>query len=110
MRRVPAVLLFGVVIAVAIAGCGSTGHPAPGHSSRHTAGNVGPSQPRPAPDPVAGMTLAQLVGQVFMVGTTAGAAESVSLAAVSQLHVGNVFLSGRSHLGVAATAAVVDQF
>ncbi|HEX4442216.1 MAG TPA: glycoside hydrolase family 3 N-terminal domain-containing protein [Galbitalea sp.] len=109
MRRAPAILLFGTVIAVALSGCGSTGHPAPSHPSDN-AGSIASAKPRPEPDPVAGMTLAQLVGQVFMVGTTAGSAQSVSLRAVSELHVGNVFLSGRSHLGVAATAAVVGQF
>lgn len=52
------------------------------------------------------MTLAQQVGQLFMVGTTASGAQSVTLQAISALHVGNVFLSGRSHLGVAGTARV----
>ncbi len=55
------------------------------------------------------MTLAQEVGQLFMVGTNAKGAEPVTLDAISDLHVGGVFLSGRSHLGVAATARIVDQ-
>jgi beta-N-acetylhexosaminidase len=53
------------------------------------------------------MSLAQQVGQLFMVGTTATAAQQVTLTMIAKQHVGNVFLSGRSTLGVAATAAVV---
>jgi len=66
--------------------------------------------PTPDPDPIAGLSLAQRVGQLFMVGTHAGAAQAVTLSAVSRLHVGNIFLSGRSFAGVAATAAVVRHF
>jgi beta-N-acetylhexosaminidase len=61
-------------------------------------------------DPVAGMSLAQRVGQLFVVGTTASAAQQVTLDAVTQRHVGGIFLSGRSSLGVPATAAVVSTF
>jgi beta-N-acetylhexosaminidase len=103
MRPAPAALLLCTVVALALAGCTAPTHPT--HSS--SAGPVPATEP---PDPIAGMTLAQLVGQVFMVGTTAGAAEGVSLTAVSQLHVGNIFLSGRSSLGVAGTATVVNRF
>lgn len=53
------------------------------------------------------MSLAQQVGQLFMVGTTAYAVQGVSANAISSLHVGNIFLSGRSHLGIAGTAGVV---
>jgi beta-N-acetylhexosaminidase len=55
------------------------------------------------------MTLAQQVGQLFMVGTTAAGAEGVTLSAISSLHIGNVFLSGRSRRGVAGTATVVSE-
>ena len=55
------------------------------------------------------MTLQQKVGQLFMVGTPATQAGTTALDAVSGLHVGNVFLSGRSHAATAATAAVVSQ-
>jgi beta-N-acetylhexosaminidase len=63
--------------------------------------------PKPPPDPIADMTLAQRVGQLFMVGTAATTAEPVTLDAITSLHVGNVFLSGRSQLGVSATSLVV---
>ncbi len=69
------------------------------------------ASPTPAPvDPLAGMTLQQKVGQLFMVGTQATAADPTTLAAVGSLHVGNVFLAGRSHAGTNATAAIVKQF
>jgi beta-N-acetylhexosaminidase len=54
------------------------------------------------------MTIAQQVGQVFMVGTTAAAAQPVTLDLIRNEDLGNVFLSGRSKLGVAGTAAVVS--
>ena len=45
-----------------------------------------------------------------MVGSPATYADPTTLQAITELHVGNVFLSGRSHGGVAATRAVVDRF
>jgi beta-N-acetylhexosaminidase len=66
-----------------------------------------PAPTHTAPDPIAGLSIAQRVGQLFMVGTTATAAQPGTIAAISGRHVGNVFLSGRSHLGVTATAAIV---
>jgi beta-N-acetylhexosaminidase len=66
--------------------------------------------PTAPPDPIAGMTLAQQVGQLFMVGTTASAPESETLKAIRDRHLGNIFLSGRSTSGVAATAKVVARF
>ncbi|HEU5271567.1 MAG TPA: glycoside hydrolase family 3 N-terminal domain-containing protein, partial [Jatrophihabitans sp.] len=53
-----------------------------------------------------GMTEAQRVGQVFMVGTPAGSVSSQTVTDIQSYHVGNVILTGRSSAGVAATAAV----
>lgn len=64
----------------------------------------------PTPDPLASLSLAQRVGQLFMVGSTASAAQPVTLDALVNRHVGNIFLSGRTSLGVDATAAVVGKF
>jgi len=50
------------------------------------------------------MTLAQRVGQLFMVGSPATSASPATLAAVSRLHVGNVMLTGRSWAGTAVPA------
>ncbi|GAB3610728.1 glycoside hydrolase family 3 protein [Humibacter ginsengiterrae] len=92
-----------------------TGCAAATPQTHHTA-SVAPSH-RPTPtstptptDPLAGMTLQQKVGQLFMVGTQANAADPATLDAVTSLHVGNVFLAGRSHGGIDATKAVVSRF
>ena len=55
------------------------------------------------------MTQAQRIGQLFMVGAAATGASSASLSAVSDYHVGNVILTGRSSMGVAATRSVANR-
>jgi len=98
--------VFALSAAVLVlAGCASPA-PAP------TATTLPPVTPTPTvtPDPLAGMTVEQRVGQVFMVGTTATGAEAATLSAVRDKFVGGIFLSGRTHAGTAATAAVVAQF
>ena len=45
-----------------------------------------------------------------MVGTTTISANPVTLAAVSERHVGSIFLHGRQRASVAATKAIVTQF
>lgn len=104
-------VLAASAAALTLAGCASPG-PAPTRSS--TAARTPTETPRPTPtstpDPLANLTLQQRVGQLFMVGTPATAASQTTLDAVANLHVGNIFLSGRSHQSVAATKAVVDQF
>lgn len=58
---------------------------------------------------LAGWTLEEKVGQLLMVGTEASAASAAARSAITAHHVGNVFLSGRSSAGTAATASVVSQ-
>ena len=97
---------MGISVAVLVlAGCAS---PAP----QPTATTLAPSSPTStaAVDPLAGLTVEQRVGQVFMVGSTSTGAEAATLAAVRDRFVGGIFLSGRSQAGTAATAAVVAQF
>lgn len=104
MRRSSVALAAtGVALALGVAGCAT-----PVHSSGSPTSPL-PSTPTvtPTADPIAGMSLAQQVGQLFMVGTTASSAQTVTLDAISDQHVGNVFLSGRSTLGVTGTADVV---
>jgi len=60
-------------------------------------------------DVLAGMSLAQRVGQLFMVGTPASEASTATLTAISSDHVGNVMLTGRSNAGTAATRRVSDR-
>ena len=66
--------------------------------------------PSSAPDPLAGWTLEEKVGQLFVVGLDLGAGKQVSVDAVTKDHVGNVFLHGRSTAGVDAVRAQVDAF
>ena len=49
----------------------------------------------------------QRVGQLFMVAAKATGPEPATIAALEKYHVGNVYLSGRSQAGAAATAGVV---
>ena len=55
---------------------------------------------------LASMTLGQRVGQMFMVGTPATSASSATLSAITNRHVGNVMLTGRSYGGTATPARV----
>jgi beta-N-acetylhexosaminidase len=61
---------------------------------------------RTAETVLAGMTLRQEVGQLFMVGTPATSASPATLSAITHQHVGNVMLTGRSHGGTAVPARV----
>ncbi len=91
-------LLLAVATVAALAACTGTGSASP---------SPVPSTPSPTADPLAGLTLAQRVGQLFMVGTPAAAAAPGTLDDIGRLDVGGVFLSGRSTASVAATRDVV---
>jgi beta-N-acetylhexosaminidase len=102
--RRAAALAVGLGIAgLSLVACSPSGPPA-------ATMTLTPAPTHTPPDPIAGLSLAQRVGQLFMVGTTATAPQPDTIAAISRRHVGNVFLSGRSRLGVTATAAVVAKF
>lgn len=66
--------------------------------------------PTVTPDPLAGMSLQDKVGQMFMVGTSVEGANPTTLAAVRDDHVGGIFLHGRSDAGTQATADLIGQF
>ena len=66
--------------------------------------------PTATPDPLAGMSLPDKVGQMFMVGTSVEGANPTTLAAVRDDHVGGIFLHGRSDAGTPATADLIGQF
>ncbi|MDQ1483004.1 MAG: beta-N-acetylhexosaminidase [Actinomycetota bacterium] len=55
---------------------------------------------------LAGMSLQQRVGQLLMVGAKATGPAVATSRAINSYHVGNVILTGRSSLGVGATARV----
>jgi beta-N-acetylhexosaminidase len=96
--RPPAVVLAGLtLLTVALTACATT----PVVPSR----SPSPTATR-SPDPLAGLTLQQEVGQLFVVGTTAVGLQDVTVSAIRDRHVGGVFLSGRSLVGVEGNAAV----
>lgn len=115
-------LLVGA-LAAGLAAC-STSRPAPGDSAPSagagaasaTPAAAGPASSSPAPadptapatGPLAGWSLEQRVGQLLMMGVDAAEAPAGARRAVTSLHLGGVFLSGRSQGGTAATRAVVD--
>lgn len=124
-------LLLGAATAAALAGCDSTGTSASSGASTRTASSpagsaTAPTTPFPSASPTPseaaiaatttgaadgisldGWTLEQKVGQLLMVGVDAGSTTAPSRY-VTELHVGGVFLSGRSSRGDAATKSLVD--
>ena len=65
-----------------------------------------PAPPTPAEAALERMTLAQQVGQLFMVGTPATEVDARTKSQIHRFHVGNVMLTGRSHGGVRKPARV----
>jgi beta-N-acetylhexosaminidase len=97
-RTIPTCALAALIVAAGAA--------LPGQG-RSAAAEQASTSPSAAPNLV-GMSLEQEIGQLFMVGTPAdGSNEDVVLSQIDRYHLGNVFLSGRSSAGVAATASVV---
>ncbi|WP_413248080.1 glycoside hydrolase family 3 N-terminal domain-containing protein [Sinomonas flava] len=93
-------------------GGGETTPPASTEAGGSPAPSSAPSASQaPAPSRaqqiLASMTLEQRVGQVVMVGTPVTGADAASLDALRRLHIGNVFLKGRTTAGAAAVSAVV---
>lgn len=109
MRTVVATLLAAVVLT----GCAAEAPaPSPSTPSRPATPTATPT-PTPTPtavDPIAGLSLADRVGLLFMVGTSVDGADPVTFDAVANRHVGGIFLHGRSSAGTQATAGLVAQF
>ncbi|MFG6402698.1 glycoside hydrolase family 3 N-terminal domain-containing protein [Microbacterium sp. P04] len=103
--------LLAAVALLALAACAP--EPAAPTAAPTPTATTARSTPTPTPttvDPIADLSLEQRVGQLFMVGTSVAAPDPVTLAAVSDQHVGGVFLHGRSSAGVDAAAAFVGAF
>jgi len=102
-------------VALTLTGCIAPA-PAPTPSASPTAVPMPTPPPTPTPtptptaDPLAGMSLDERVGQLFMVGTSLGSPNPTTLSAVTDSHVGGIFLHGRSDAGVDATARLVSAF
>lgn len=117
-------LSAALVLACALGACtastgGSSGGTPTSTPSASTASPTGgPSTPEPSPsgtptpssppaDSMAGWTLEQEVGQLFMVGVDVAKQQDASWAAVREDHVGNIFIAGRSHATPASVLALV---
>jgi len=103
-RRTPVAIAVAVVVAATGSAALSARSALPDDPPEPTA--VTASAPRTAETVLGQMTLAQRVGQLFMVGTPATSASRATLSAVRRRHVGNVMLTGRSHDGTATPARV----
>ncbi|MGF6833923.1 beta-N-acetylhexosaminidase [Paenarthrobacter sp. TE4293] len=94
----------------------------PSATPQSSAASAAPTPPAASPSPsaapatsapaaeqqLAGLSLEQKVGQLFMVAAKATGAEPGTIQALTKYHAGNVYLSGRSKAGSVATAAVVS--
>ena len=101
--------LLVVTAALALAGCAPAAAP-PTPSASATALPTPTPTPTRTPDPLEGMSLADKVGQMFMVGTSVDGADPTTMAAVQNDHIGGIFLHGRSDAGTPATAQLVSGF
>jgi beta-N-acetylhexosaminidase len=98
--------LIAGLLAVGLVAC------APGHGSAARTPSSSTPTPTPTPtvDPIAGLSLPQRVGQLFMVGTGTGAPDPVTMAAIVDRHAGSIFLHGHTVAGADAMAALVARF
>ena len=90
------------------AGAASAAPPTTGPTASSPASAAATTPTAPATGPLAGWSLEQRVGQLLMMGVDAAEAPASARRAITSLHLGGVFLSGRSQGGTAATRAVVD--
>ena len=72
--------------------------------TRHPTATAPPTAPTPSV--LAGLSLAARVGQLLMVGVPAVGTSDAALRQLDRYRVGGVILTGRSHAGTAATAAL----
>jgi beta-N-acetylhexosaminidase len=104
LRRISTTFTAAVAAITLLSACG--GQPASTSSPAVT------NSPTPTQtiDPLAGLSIEQKVGQLFVVGSPATAAGAEALSAITNRQVGGIFLSGRSTAGTAATHSVVQEF
>jgi beta-N-acetylhexosaminidase len=121
-RTVLVLVIVLLVVAVGVAAAvalrqgppGASPTPSPSHTPRPTTTPTPTPAPTPtrtdtAPaDPLAGRTLEQKVGQLFMVGVDLTSPQQDAYDAVRDDHVGNVFLHGRTTAGVTPVRNLVD--
>lgn len=125
-RRRP-VIMTALLGAAALAGCGAqeassgsgspqASRPAPAASPppQTTApgapgapDSMAPSTAAPSSDPLEGWTLEEKAGQLIMVGVEADAPSPLASAAITDHHVGGVFIAGRTRAGSRAISALI---
>ncbi|GAA3752113.1 glycoside hydrolase family 3 protein [Microbacterium kribbense] len=103
--RIAAGMMAGLAL---LAGCAAA--PAASPTTPTTASATSTPTPTPTVDPIADLSLAQRVGQLFMVGTGTDAPNPQTLADIADRHVGGIFLHSGTASSVAQTAAVVARF
>ena len=81
-------------------------------ASSPPAATSAPPSPSPTPSPTAddGWTLEQKVGQLFVVGVDLTEQAQVSEDSITEHHVGNLFLHGRSQAPAADVRALVERY
>ncbi len=97
-----------LVVCVLAAGPAMAAKVAPRQAARAASVGVAAAavNPNAASAAFNGMSEAQRVGQLFMVGTPAASVSSQTVTDIQTYHAGNVILTGRSTAGVAATASI----
>lgn len=103
----PRIAVPALIVALLLTGCAPDPTPTP------TASPTTPSPtptPTPTVDPIADLSLEQRVGQLFMVGTTTASANPATVSAITNQHVGSIFLHSGTRTSISQTAAVVGQF
>ena len=110
MKTAPRFSAAALLVALALAGCAPTTGAAPSATPTAPPTPTATPTPTPTPDALAAMSLADKVGQMFMVGTPVEGVDPTTLAAVRDDHIGGVFLHGRSDAGTAAIAELVRGF
>ncbi len=114
MKTAPRFSAAALLAVLALAGCApATGYApsaTPTATPAPTASPTPTPTPTPTPDALAAMSMADKVGQMFMVGTPVDGVDPTTLAAVRDDHIGGVFLHGRSDAGTAAIAELVRAF
>jgi len=105
--RSPSALLPALGALLLLTACAA---PAPAPTA-HPIRTASPTPtPTPTLDPIAGLSLADRVGQLFMVATTTASADPVALIAVADQHAGGVFLHRAGHVALTEVAALVARF
>ena len=100
--RSRAVWVVGLVLVLAACSGGPTTPPAASPTPTPT--------PTATAEPLAGWTLEQKIGQIVMVGVNLAAPQQASIDAVTDAHVGNVFLQNRSSAGTQPVLDLVHLF